>query len=325
IILKRGVPGILLSQVIGYGLLWFFITIHISFKNGLAFSKEVFIMLMKYGFPLIFAMAGNLIMNTSAVYFLGYFFGLEKVAVYTLAFKIASIAEMSVILPFQLAYEPFVFENLEQPGIKNVIAELTTYLFLIFAFVGFAVVFAFRDLIKLVAPADYYPAYYYVFLILPGVAAQGFHYIGQSLLHIERKTYITGITVSSLSFVSIILNFFFIRMFGIYGLVLIYDLTMFAIAVMLVSQGIKTFRVSFEIKRMVMVLVIFVVLLSAVFVFKNISSFLFYPLMLFVVINMIAFLFWGNFIKPKERLFLLSIGKSVKMSSENMFIRKDSD
>lgn len=125
-ILKQGVKGALMAQVVTYGSLWFVILIGLIAKTGLGFSMELTRRLFWFSFPLLFAMLGNLVMDTSIVYFLSYFRGLEQVAVYSLGYKIAQISGMILILPFQLAYEPFVYGNLDNPRIKAAISKLLT-------------------------------------------------------------------------------------------------------------------------------------------------------------------------------------------------------
>ncbi|MGE5350834.1 MAG: lipopolysaccharide biosynthesis protein [Acidobacteriota bacterium] len=307
--LHMGIQGILISQILTYGIIWIVVTAVIFAKHGLSVSPKLFFQLLKFGFPLIFAMAGNLLMNTSAVYFLGFFTNLEQVAIYSLAFKIASIAEMVVILPFQMAYEPFVFANLHNPDIKSTISKLTTYLLLTFTVVGFLIVFVFRGLIHIIAPPEYHDAYLFIFLLLPGIAAQGLHYVGQSLLHVQNKTHVTGAIVFSLSLLSVGLNYIFIRLYGIMGLVAVFNFIMFAIAVMLLFQGSKTFTMRLEFRRVLMVSLAFIILLVNAFTFRNISSYFYYPFVLCVLLATGLMLYLGKFLKKNEKRFIAGLFK----------------
>lgn len=305
--LNMGIQGVLISQIMTYGSIWIVVTVIIFVKHRLSVSMDLFSTLLKFGFPLIFAMAGNLLMNTSAVYFMGYFKGLEQVAIYSLAFKIASIAEMVVILPFQMAYEPFVFANLNDPGIQSTISKLTTYLLLGFTFVGFLIVFAFRDLIGLIAPPEYNDAYFIIFLLLPGIAAQGLHYVGQSLLHVQNKTHITGTIVFSFSLLSVALNYFMIRLYGIMGLVAVFNFTMFAIAVMLLIRGSKSFTLKLEGKRIVMISLVFIILLGNVFTLRNTPPLFFYPAAAALFFAMGILLYTGKFLSKSEKTLISGI------------------
>lgn len=323
--LKMGIEGILISQILTYGIIWIVVTAVIYLKHGLSVSSKLFLLLLKFGFPLIFAMAGNLLMNTSAVYFLGYFTNLEQVAVYSLAFKIASIAEMVVILPFQMAYEPFVFANLNNPEIRTTISKLTTYLLLTFTVVGFLIVFVFRGLIHLIAPPEYHNAYIFIFLLLPGIAAQGLHYVGQSLLHVQNKTHVTGMIVFSFSLLSVGLNYIFIQQYGIWGLAAVFNFTMFAIAVALLVQGSRTFTLRLELRRVIMVSLAFILLLVNAFTFRSTPSYFYYPVVLGVLFATGLMLYAGKFLEKNEKAFLSGLLKmknsdaiEKQLSGENL-------
>ncbi|MCB9247698.1 MAG: oligosaccharide flippase family protein [Ignavibacteriales bacterium] len=68
-------------------------------------------MLFKFGYPLILATSGTILVTTSGNYFLGSFRNLEAVALLAVGYKVATIGIMILIAPFQLAYEPYVFSN----------------------------------------------------------------------------------------------------------------------------------------------------------------------------------------------------------------------
>src|SRR5437667_7741005 len=102
----------------------------------------------------------------TAFYFLSYFSGLESVAMYSLGMKIAQIPYMMVILPFQTAYEPFVYGQKDTAQLRRAISRLLSYLLVAFAFVAFAVLFFTPGLLQLIAPPQYAGAWIVVLLIL---------------------------------------------------------------------------------------------------------------------------------------------------------------
>ncbi len=195
IILKMGITGVLLAQIITYGLMWFLIVIWLTIKHGFTLKAKTLNLLLRFGSPLIFAMAGGLLMNTIGIYLLGVFRSLEEVAVYSLAFKIAQISIMVVIGPFQMAYEPFIFKNTNNKNLSQIISKIITYISAIYIIISLGILFVFKDFIGIIAPTDYGSSYLLIFLILPGLGFNIFNYIGQSLLHLKNKTQTTGIIV----------------------------------------------------------------------------------------------------------------------------------
>ena len=96
---------------------------------------------------------------------------------------------MVLILPFHLAYGPFVYANIKTPGIQDTISKVLTYLMLCFAFVALGIAYVTRDLLGIIAPIEYFAAYQFTFLMLPILAFRGIYYIGESLLYISNKTW----------------------------------------------------------------------------------------------------------------------------------------
>jgi O-antigen/teichoic acid export membrane protein len=191
-ILSYGVKGVLVAQVLTYGGVGLFFFLMVIRETGLGFSLEFVKRLLGFSFPFLFAMSWDLVMETSTVYLLAYFSTLEQVAIYSLGHKIAQIAYISLILPFQLTYEPFVYGNLDHPEIRRWISKLLTYLMLIYALVSFALVFVSRPLFLIIAPPDYSSAYTVVLLMLPGIAFIGVYCIGESLLAVKNRTTLIG-------------------------------------------------------------------------------------------------------------------------------------
>ncbi|MCK4789003.1 MAG: oligosaccharide flippase family protein, partial [Desulfobacteraceae bacterium] len=128
LILHQGVKGALMAQIITYGGLWLFVSLNVFSKIGVRISMQLISKLLRFSLPLVFVMSGDLITDASAMYLLSYFSSLEDVAIYSLGYKIAQIGIVAFILPFQLAYEPFIYANINTPGVRLTIAKLLSYL-----------------------------------------------------------------------------------------------------------------------------------------------------------------------------------------------------
>jgi len=293
--LRKGIYGVLFAQIITYGLLWLLVMTKIILQIGFAFSGAVFKSILRFGFPLIFSMSGDLITDSSALYLLSFFAGLEQVAIYSLGYKIAQIAVITLILPFQLAYEPMVYANIHSTKIKKFIAEIFVYLLIAFAFLAMGIVYIFRDLIHLVAPSEYNLSYSTVFLFLPGIAFIGVYYVAESLLNIEKKTSVTGSVISIMTAVSLVLNYFFIRKYGMYGALAVFNFTHISIALILLFYGLKYFPIPINLKKFATSIALLFGLLGLTFLLKNSSAFIFYPVIPAIALGIIGWLFYSQF------------------------------
>jgi O-antigen/teichoic acid export membrane protein len=307
LILPGAVKEALLSQVIVYSGLCLFVFLDVFPKNGIEVSIPLIWKLVQFGFPLIFVMSGDLIMDASAVYFLGYFGDLEQVAIYSLGQKISQISQMVLILPFQSAYEPFVYSNINTPAIRAAIAKVLTYLMLSFAFVAFCIVFIARDLLPIIAPPDYSPAYLVIFLLLPGIAFQGVYYVGESLLHIKNKTYVTATSVAIFTALSMIANFLLIPFWGMYGAIFVFYVTYISMALVVMMLGMRTFPIRLETGRLATAGVVLVSLLLSVFFFRETSAYVYYSMIPMAVCASVALLYFGGFFDNQEKSLIKDI------------------
>jgi O-antigen/teichoic acid export membrane protein len=306
-IFSYGVKGVLIAQVLTYGGVGILFFILVIAKTGLGFSLEMGRRLLWFSFPLLFAMLWDLVMETSALYLLGYFRDLEQVAIYSLGHKIALIAYILLILPFQLAYEPFVYGNLDHPQIKQSISKLLTYLMLAYTLISFTLVFISRPLLSIIAPPSYFSAHIVIFLMLPGIAFIGVYYIGESILCIKNKTSLIGGTVIFFTFLSLVLNYLLIPRWGIYGAIFVFNVTIILTAIVSMALAMKVFPIPLERMRLGIVGAFFLFSLLFVFVLRGAHGYIYYTVIPMAICIILCFFYRGNFFNDREKALLKSL------------------
>lgn len=274
--LNFGIVGVMWAQSITFFLLWFGVLIYIIKKDGLGFNSKLIVSLVKFGFPLIFAMSGDMVINTLGTYLLGHFHSLNDVAIFSLAFKIATISIMVIVGPFQLAYEPYVFKNKDNPELSKLIGRLTTYSLLGFILISWIILFIFRDLIKIIAPQEYFSAYQYIFFIMPGLGAMLLNYIGQSLLHIKQKTFITGSIILLSVILSSILLYFLTKYFSIDGLIISINFYLIFSSFTLFYFGYKEVKVDLVLNKIILLITVALVLIISCYILSYLNSYIYY-------------------------------------------------
>ncbi len=304
IIFDAGIYGALLAYIISYGIVGLIVAVSVFAKTGFGISLPVLSRMFRYCAPLVFATGGFSVMETTAAYFLSYFTSLEQVGIYNLGYRLAQIGSMVIVLPFQLAYEPFLFANLDKPNIKEIVSKLTTYMFLAFTIVAVSISFVFRDLILLISPPEYFPAYYIIFLLMPGMAFSGLFYVAQSLIHVKGKTHITGFAVALFSISSVVMNYFLIQIWGMAGLLLVYNLVWISMALVLMKLGLKQFPVALEKKRLSVIAFTFVLFLSLIYMLHDSSSYLFYSIIPLLFLITIYSYYNGGFFDSREKFII---------------------
>jgi O-antigen/teichoic acid export membrane protein len=296
-----GIAGVLIAQSISFALMWLSVLIWIIYKNGLTISSRTVRILFKFGFPLIFAMSGDLIINTSGNYLLGYFNNLEEVALFSLAYKIAAISIMILIGPFQMAYEPFIFRHKENEDIDKLIAKISTYVLFAYIFVCVGILVLFKDLIRLIGHNEYNDAYYLLFLLLPGIGLTIFNYIGQSLLHFKNKTNLTGIIVLFSTLISLLFSYFLIKYQGTIGLIISLNFYLFISSFLLLFYGMKEVKIKLELKRLLIISFIGLGLFIAIYYLSFTNGVIFYPISLLLFSGSLIFLYLSSFFDFEEK------------------------
>ncbi|MGD0917404.1 MAG: oligosaccharide flippase family protein [Thermodesulfobacteriota bacterium] len=310
-ILGWGVQGALGAMIITYGGFWAFLFISLIMKIRLGFSMDWGKRILRFSFPLLSAMLWDLVMDTFAIYFLGYLGSLEQVAIYSLGYKIAQIAYIALILPFQLAYEPLVYGHLNSE-INVVISKLFTYLMMGYLLVSFGIAFFSRPLLSVIAPPTYFSAYKVVFLMLPGFGFIGVYYIAESLLGIRNRTSILGLVVSLTTLGSLVLNYFLIPVWGIYGAILTFNLTRMLTATILMVVGLRIFPIPLEKLRLGVILALFLFLLFLVYALCGIPSYLYYTVIPITAGTILFLLYSGDFLKSREKEMIRNLLQRIR-------------
>jgi len=311
-VFNLGIMGVLYAQAFTFSFMWLIVLGIIIYNNGLTIKYSTFTQLLKFGFPLIFAMSGDLIINTSGNYFLGHFRTLEEVGAFSLAYKLASISIMVLIGPFQMAYEPYIFSNQNQPNLSKTIASIVTYITLIYVFISFTIIFVFKDLINLIGGSEYKDSYYLIFWMLPGIGFTALNYVGQSLIHMENKTKSTGLIIFISTIISFILSYFLTKTYGVYGLIFAINFYIVGSAIALFYFGYKEYPVKLEYKRLFVLSIIGIFLFIMVYILSFSSNYLYYSVSTIVPILILILLYKSRFFTNEEKNDFLELINNVK-------------
>ena len=301
VIFNLGIVGVLWAQSFTFALMWIMVLIWVVKEQGIKISFKTVSQLFKFGFPLIFAMSGDLIINTSGNYLLGYFNNLEEVAIFSLAYKIAAISIMLLIGPFQMAYEPFIFRNKNNSDIKKLISKISTYVLIAYTILSIGILLIFKDLISLIGNNNYNDSYYLLFLLLPGIGFTLFNYIGQSLLHFNNKTKLTGTIVLFSTVLSLFVSYFLIKYLGTIGLVISLNFYLLLSSLLLLYYGIKEVKIELEIKRIFIISIFGVGSFITIYLLSFAASSTFYIISCLLLVGSSSILYFTNFFDLKEK------------------------
>lgn len=306
-ILKQGLPGVLTARTIGYVSIGTIIGFTLLRRVPLHFSKVKTQELFTFGFPLIFAASGWFILEGSDRYFLALFSGMVQVGIYALGYKLTFILLAVVVMPFELAYGPFVFANRNQPSLRKDMSRLFTYLILASVIVGYVIVLFSRDVINLIAPKEFEAAYLVTIYILPSVALQGIFYWSAAQLHITKNTSYIAIVVGIAAILNLALNYLLIPRYVWVGAAIATNISYFIAVGILIIIGFSVFPVPLELRRIGIVVVLGVGLGFSYLLTYNLSRHYFYFVNSSVILVIPVFLYCMRFFAPNEKLFIINL------------------
>ena len=304
--LHLGVMGALLAQTIIYGLLTGFLFFRLAARITMGVSLALTWEVIRFGWPLVLVSTGWLVVQGAGLYCVSLFHGLQEVGVYSLGTKMAQIAEMVLILPVIMAYEPFVYSRIGDSQLSTAISRLLTYLMIAFAFVACGIVFVARDLLRLIAPPAYAPAYFVTFVLLPALAFRGVYYVGESLLFIEKKTRLAGAVVTGFAMFGVALSYALAWRWGMYGAVVAYALTTVGTGVTVLKLGLGMSLVRIEKERLCVAGVLLFGFLAAVYALHGASNYVYYIAVPVSVCLGTVCLCASSFLKEDERRAILA-------------------
>ena len=249
-VFELGVAGALLASVVTHGAILSIVSIHVFSNTGLGLSIRLVRELLRFGCPLVFSMSSELAMDAAGIYMLGYFAGLDVVAVYSLGHKFTQLLGITVVGPFSLEFQPYVFANIHRADIREKISRLLTYFILAMMCMAFLIVLGSRILLPVFAPPQYSSALSVMLVLLPATAFTGIYYFGETLLSAVKKTHIIGFTMAACACFSVILNYILIPVLNWYGAAVSLNVSFMLAGSVVSIIGIKKLGVTLEWRRL---------------------------------------------------------------------------
>lgn len=215
--------GFFLGQVIS-GIIVFSFLLYVSCKkqniNIRNFSSWIFKDSIKFGFPLIWAELGHLVLHYIDRYLIQLFLGSVSLGLYTAGYNLATYVTEIIMYPVNYAMTPIYMDILVNKGEEET-KEFFTKSFRYFLLILSAIVFGFiavgRDLISLLATKKYLEAYPILPYVIIGQSIYACTIILNNGLFIRRKTYIYTTVMLITCLLSIGINMILIPRHGIIG------------------------------------------------------------------------------------------------------------
>jgi len=285
VIFKMGIEGIFYAQLISLFLSSTVLYVYLRKQLMTRFSASLFKKSFKYALPQIPARVGSVSLSYANRFFMLGYLTIASIGVYSLSLKIASAMQL-VYSAFIMAWAPFMFERAKIKGHQELFAKIlplagAPVLFLISAISLFS-----SEIVSIIGSREFHASYLYV----GGLCFYFALLIFKEIVDIGPKIMEKTKYLSYTFFISVVVNlvalYFFIRYYGLEGVVfamILTNIVLFAVS-WLVSN--KLYYVPFKMfKFALMAIPSLIISLAIMYVYPTI--------IVRVVILTIMLIFYG--------------------------------
>lgn len=241
--LVQGVKGYFLGQllagtvILGALLLVFRKRLALRRENV---SKEILTTSLRFGFPLVWAEFGHLLLNYVDRYLIQVYLGAGALGLYTAGYNLATHITEAIIYPINYAMTPVYMSILVKKGeaeTKVFFSKMFRYFLLVLLPAVFGSIAVGKDMIAVLASKKYLESYTVLSYVLVGQAVYACTIILNSGLFINKKTHVLNNLMIAACAVNILLNMALIPRFGIVGAAqaTLLSYTLYALAVVFYS------------------------------------------------------------------------------------------
>jgi O-antigen/teichoic acid export membrane protein len=188
-------------------------------ETGFAFSWPKLKEMIAFGLPLIPSSFMSYIVNVSDRFFVNAFQGLQVTGLYTLGYRFGVLVNEFVASPFAQIWQPRRFELFKKGDSEEIFARIFTYFSLAMFFGGLGISVTIKDVIQFISEPSYWTAWKVVPpLTLSYIIASFQMHFNIGILMKKKTKYVMYINVST-AILNLILNYFLIKQWGMWGAV----------------------------------------------------------------------------------------------------------
>jgi O-antigen/teichoic acid export membrane protein len=250
VVLRRGVEGILISNLITNTATGVLLLIGVVRENGRRFDGSLLRRMVAYGYPLVLVQVALFGINFADRFFLQASAGFTQVGIYALAYKFGIMLNTLIVASFFQVWNAKSFEVAGDPGAGAFYTRVFTYFTagLLTAWLGMSLLIG--DVIAVVAPASYTPAAFLVPLILAAYVANGVGTYFELSLKLTNRTPLLGAIFAGTCVLCLGLYALLIPRYGMLGAVLATAAAFVVKALWVYRESRRSFPIRYEFGRL---------------------------------------------------------------------------
>lgn len=246
---KAGVIGILYSTLITSTFFSFIIMTPILWRTGLRFSASLSRDILKLSLPLVPSNLLCVVINQSDRFFIRTLLCVADTGIYSLALKLGNGILMLVAYPFNMAFMQRRFEIIKKEDANVTFTMVFTYFSFLIFFFGLGLSIFTREILIIMASPTFFRAGALVPFVVFYCVVFSFRFHFDFGIFWSKKTYYEVYINIVIVIISLFLNYFFIRAFGLFGAVYAKCLTHTVHTILVYVVANRLYKIEYEFKR----------------------------------------------------------------------------
>jgi len=243
IVLDLQLFGLVYAKIIVNAMGFIHSLIYVIGKYRSKISLSLYYKLQKYGIYFILVALVTPVLNTMNRLFINHYLTLNDVAIFSIAFKFGMLINILIVTPMQLAWLPMMYKIGDGVNSKKYYRDFAYYYSIISSFV-FLIITIFREEMLLVFTTnDYLSGAKYIPIIAAAYLVNGYRHFFMSGLAIKDRTSFLGYASIITILINIILNNWFVNLYGIWGAALTTFLSYLALTSMILIFSQKIVKI----------------------------------------------------------------------------------
>ncbi len=298
---RTGIEGVLYAQLAGELSNTIFVLPLMIKEIKPVFDKLIIKESLRYGFPLIFSSMAINLLNGSDRYIIKYMLDDAQLGLYELAYKVAGVHNMFLIMPFSLTLFPLAFKLFKKEKDKHYYSKIKTYFAFIMVWAGLALCVFSKEIIMLFAQnTAYYAAYSVVPWIVFAYILYGISMVSSLGMYLTGNNHFIAYITLFCAALNIGLNFWLIPELGIMGAAINTLIAFFVLDLLSNAASNKYYKISFENYKLFKIFLIGTILFLLSSYFDQSIVLIKFPIKIFVIIIYPFVLFYWKIFDDNE-------------------------
>lgn len=323
VVYNMGALGVLLSQVITYGLYSVYMIYDLRKCDLIAFSFDLIILKksLAYSIPIIPHNISTMIAGYASRLFITNHHALGSVGLYSIAFQLTALIDV-IQTSVNRAFQPWFFNKMRDKKInKEEILKLTDLLLITYTVLILVLGLASKEIVIVMTSQAYHDSWRIMPILLFGFALKSIYYFYVNIIMFYKKlTNQLFIATLAGSASDIILAFYLIKMFDRTGAALSFVLAKVIVITLIITIAKKSNTVGYSASRMMQIIApslgfMYVGLYFSYTIFPDSVSCLDLVYKLSIMILYLLFLYTKHW--QKYGVYIISIAKERKIFERN--------